>query len=892
MRIESLDLNNIRSYKEESVDLDTGLVLLYGENGAGKSSLLGSIFGGLYMSDALKYMDSNINLDSLVRYGADEGKIILKFGINGDTYKINWVISVKNKDGERKASTKSCVLEGENIDDSVEGVRDVKNRIEKIIGLSAESFVNSVFIQQGDITRMVNADDNKRREIIDGLLGLSKVDRYIDRMDKVRLEYKAKRRNINNLLDDRQKQLQKLPEESELQDRIGDLKSEKVNLNDKESKVEAKREKLRQKRVQIQQKKQKYEDKKEKFENIKQEVKNKEERKNKLKDEKQRILDIVESMEIESQEIEKSIEEKSSIVGVSASADNLDSKIEEINEKLSHIRQNITKIEEGDINSIRDDIKNIESDISESKDKIQKYESDIESLQSELESKKEEVSDLEEDIAQLEEDAKKKEDSIDQICDNLNIEYKSIQNLRNREIPKARDEQTKTTVNISKGIGEKNKEADLYRKVIEQGMCPVCGEKHENTADMKEKHRTLDGEVSELEKKLDAVLDQDEKLEKVLSLTDELQNINNEISIKCNRLDEKKQDINRSKDKISELEDEISNKERLIKEKKSDKSSLSSELSELESELEDLENRLSELNDEKSTLESLKSDIEDMEDIQNEIDGYKKEAQKTEELRQEVQSQYIENRKNMKRLENELEGIDIKQYKRKLQQIQEKSEKLEEKQENISDRMSEVQETLASKSQTLKRVREVQSDISELENRKVEAFERENNAEDVIGSYRSVKSSLREENIGLLNKYSNQIFKSVYDNKTYQRMIISKQYDIKLVTGSGTKVDPKDLSGGERTIISLAIRAGVYKLLVDRNGSADTLPPFIMDEPTTYLDSSHVSNLQNVIDTITSWDVPQVLVVSHRENMIQNADAAYRVEKDTQTETSRVSRKY
>lgn len=123
-------------------------------------------------------------------------------------------------------------------------------------------------------------------------------------------------------------------------------------------------------------------------------------------------------------------------------------------------------------------------------------------------------------------------------------------------------------------------------------------------------------------------------------------------------------------------------------------------------------------------------------------------------------------------------------------------------------------------------------------------------------------------------------------------MTISKEYDIKLVTGDNVEVDPKDLSGGEKTIVSLSIRAGVYKLLVERQGSADTLPPFILDEPTTYLDSSHVSNLQDVIETITSWDVPQVLIVSHREDMIQNADAGYEVQKDPTSETSEVSKRY
>ena len=66
--------------------------------------------------------------------------------------------------------------------------------IRRIIGMDAESFVNSVYVQQGDITRLIHADTETRREILDGLLGLHHVDDLVDRMDAVRLEYgKAER---------------------------------------------------------------------------------------------------------------------------------------------------------------------------------------------------------------------------------------------------------------------------------------------------------------------------------------------------------------------------------------------------------------------------------------------------------------------------------------------------------------------------------------------------------------------------------------------------------------------------------------------------------------------------------------------------------------------------
>jgi len=43
-----------------------------------------------------------------------------------------------------------------------------------------------------------------------------------------------------------------------------------------------------------------------------------------------------------------------------------------------------------------------------------------------------------------------------------------------------------------------------------------------------------------------------------------------------------------------------------------------------------------------------------------------------------------------------------------------------------------------------------------------------------------------------------------------------------------------------------------------------------------------------MIQTIGEWNVPQILLVSHDETLIENSDHAILVEKDPQTETSRV----
>jgi DNA repair exonuclease SbcCD ATPase subunit len=47
--------------------------------------------------------------------------------------------------------------------------------------------------------------------------------------------------------------------------------------------------------------------------------------------------------------------------------------------------------------------------------------------------------------------------------------------------------------------------------------------------------------------------------------------------------------------------------------------------------------------------------------------------------------------------------------------------------------------------------------------------------------------------------------------------------------------------------------------------------------------------LEEMLDRIRDWDVPQVIVVSHDETLIHGADHECRVEIDEATNTSRVT---
>lgn len=893
MRIESIELDNIRSYDKTNISFEDGLVLMYGENGAGKSSLLSSIFCGMYMSDVLSYMDDDINLDSLVRRGQEEGKIKLKFRINGDTYRVLWKISVREDDGERSASTKECHLTGSNLDDSIEGVRDVRDYIEEIIGLSSESFVNSVYVQQGNIARIIKSDGDQRKEIVDGLLGLSRLDTYIDRMDRVRRELRAQKRDYNELLKEKNRQLNKLPSKREVESELSSLRDKKENINDEISETEDKLSKAEEEMRNYKSDLEDYKDAKSEIEKLEKDVRELEERRSNLSTEKKNIEGQIHTIKMSDlNEEQKKLTTLCEQYGIEEDKKAVVSEKDEKSDILSEIKSDITEIRTGKMSTVEGSINNLNTRISDIKSEIDSKSREIKSKEEDIDSLESDIESLSDTVESIEEVRNKKQERIKELSELLDIEYSNIEKLKGK-IPSLRDDYISRIRDIYKELGRKENHSTQLDELIENGVCPICGDEHNSVGETVKEHRQdVKDKYQNVNKKTDAIDNQKENLDelsgtisgleklttKLDSKSQMLKNKREQLESEENRLQKLKKDRRELRVKVDNLEGEISDKEDEIEELKDSLEEKKKDKDQLESDIEDLESILSKFN----IIEELESKIEE---LQREIE--QKEA-----LRENLQENFLDKQRELQVKRDEYEDIDVSEYKNKIEKFQKLKVKVQSRLENKKSEMSQIRDEIAEKQQKRSQIENIKSRKSEIQRKKSEASSQESDAEEVKKSYKEVKSKLRKENIGLLNKYANDVFGAIYDNKIYQKLEIDEEYNITLVTGDNVRVDPAELSGGETTLTSLAIRAGVYKLLVKRQGGSDTLPPFILDEPTTFLDGTHVSNLQNVIDKINSWDVPQVFIISHREDMIQNADSAYKVSKNPSTETSSIEKKY
>ncbi|NHK32025.1 MAG: AAA family ATPase, partial [Asgard group archaeon] len=81
--INEIELENIKTYVYEKIKFSQGNNVLIGENGAGKSTILESIYLSLF-GDTV----SGRNLVDMIRFGQQQGKIVIRFTVDNALYRI------------------------------------------------------------------------------------------------------------------------------------------------------------------------------------------------------------------------------------------------------------------------------------------------------------------------------------------------------------------------------------------------------------------------------------------------------------------------------------------------------------------------------------------------------------------------------------------------------------------------------------------------------------------------------------------------------------------------------------------------------------------------------------------------------------------------------------
>lgn len=186
-------INNIK--EEQSIDFDlllsSGIFGIFGPTGSGKSTILDSIIIALYGTGSIpRGSRSFINSDmkkAFINFSFD-------ININGE----NKIVTVersfksnKNTNGVLSDKVRLSIESEGIIEEILDRVQDVDNKIIDIIGLRSEDFVKSVVLPQGKFSEFLKLSGKNRRDMLERILNLEKYGSKLQ--DKIR----SIRRNLD-----------------------------------------------------------------------------------------------------------------------------------------------------------------------------------------------------------------------------------------------------------------------------------------------------------------------------------------------------------------------------------------------------------------------------------------------------------------------------------------------------------------------------------------------------------------------------------------------------------------------------------------------------------------------------------------------------------------------
>lgn len=193
MKIEIVQLENIRSHTKSTVPFVKGFNCLVGGLGCGKSSILYAIdfaFFGEPIGRSFEY---------LLREGTSNGKVMVQFIQNGKSYKISRGLKRRGK-GISQDVDELKLFEDENLIASVKSDA-VAEQLKNITGWDRELFREIVWVRQEHLKELLDIAPRERQKRLDELFGLSDYEEAWSNIAGYQREYEGEKKAHEKDLD-------------------------------------------------------------------------------------------------------------------------------------------------------------------------------------------------------------------------------------------------------------------------------------------------------------------------------------------------------------------------------------------------------------------------------------------------------------------------------------------------------------------------------------------------------------------------------------------------------------------------------------------------------------------------------------------------------------------
>ncbi|MFC7210889.1 DNA double-strand break repair ATPase Rad50 [Natronoarchaeum sp. GCM10025321] len=882
MRFRHVRMENFKCYADAELDLETGVTVIHGVNGSGKSSLLEACFFALYGSKAL----DERTLDDVITNGAEDAEIELVFDHAGESYRIERRLRLT---GER-AQTAKCVLETP--DGSVDGARAVREYVTELLRMDAEAFVNCAYVRQGEVNKLIHASPSDRQDMIDDLLQLGKLEEYRERASKARLGIKTVLDGQRDVIENLESKIA-AKEDKELHAQLNELETELSESNAEIERLEGQIEAARDTRDEAESVLDEYEEKRDRIDDLEGEIETLQEKISETEQERDRLKEEI-------------TERRERLDQLETKRDDLlaDSELDS-DAGLGAVETTLENLEERD-DELRDELESINIEIQEYTSEAENARERADELEAEAETARENAEELETELAEAEaelDDRRKKLGDIDDEIETAKAQFEDAPvafgeaDDHHESLEAEAEELREALTDVRTKLESAKSSVEEAEALLEQGKCPECGQAVEDSphvdalADDRERVAELESRRDDLEDERSAVrerLDDAETLVEAEASVEQLRGNRRNVE---QLVEEREATLSDKRDRITDLEERAETLDERAEEKRAVATEADEQADDRREEIATINAERGEIRARRERLESLEETLEAIEDAEDGIEDRRESRADKAELNEERRERLAEKRQRKNELQSEFDEERIEEARadrtRATEYLEEAEPALEEERENRDDLKGRIGGIEAE----LSELEDLREEHDELVERRDALESLYDEAQRLQETYGDLRAELRQQNVERLERLLNETFDLVYQNDSYSHIELDGEYELTVFQKDGAPLDPDQLSGGERALFNLSLRCAIYRLLAEGIEGAAPMPPLILDEPTVFLDSGHVSQLVELIDSMRELGVEQIVVVSHDDELVVAADDVVEVRKDPTSNRSTVERR-
>ena len=880
MRFDRLRLRNFKPHTDTDLRLDDGVTVIHGLNGSGKSSLLEACFFALYGSKAL-----DGTLDEAVTTGEDETDVDLWFTHAGEEYHITREL---RRYGD-SMSTAKCVLDGP--DTTIEGATDVRAFVSNdLLRMDSEAFRNCAYIRQGEVNRLINATANERQKMIDDLLQLGKLEEYRDRAGDARLGVEDVLTAKRELLDDREDQIQR-KEEEDLHGRLNGLETELAEVDEEIERFESNREDARETRDEAEAVLEEAEEREAELDEVESDIADLEATIRETKAERETLMErITEARETVEAKQERAAElaEEADIDAATPAAiadarESLDEREDEVRERLQERRERVTALE-NEADNLREKADRLRERAGEKRERANELEAEADEDDADLTEKRTELAEL----------AAEREELVEQFADapaelGAASEYRESVEAELGDVREKVQETAATLTSARDSVEE-------AEELLEEGKCPECGQPVEDSPHVdtleedRERVEELAAELGDLNGRKQELTDELDAAEALVDAENRIERIDDNRERVAERIEELETAVEKATEEAEERRAEADELDEEAEEAAAAAESKAEEAEELREEVEAQEATLEELDDRRDRLDSVEAVLDEIAETESDIERRRDQRENKAELLDERRERLADLRAERDELREAFDRERVETAREQREKAETYLEKVEAKLDELGERRDDLTGSIGSVKNEIEQLETLRDERDELAETVTDLESLHAETEQLEQTYGDLRAELRQRNVESLERMLNETFELVYGNDAYSHIELDGEYDLTVYQKDGTPLEPEQLSGGERALFNLSLRCAIYRLLSEGIEGAAPTPPLILDEPTVFLDSGHISRLVDLVAEMRGFGVRQILIVSHDDELVDAADTLVTVEKDTTTNRSSVTR--